>query len=409
MYGLQSQLVGNYQYKRQITTIRERRKAEMLNRDTIFVVLLLALFLVMQLLDMSLFEVDSRIGQIVRYSGYGLMLVTLTMKKFNNNNLTKLLLWFGIVGLGFVFNRNLSVVLYSVVIASCLFVQAELVLKTYMVVQSTMLFVIVFASQQGWLLDFIWKQSGRTRHFLGFTYTTFAPILFLFVILEYLYLKKGKINLIEYLIGMGMSIWLYKLTDTTFAFLVSIGVLTFFLITQFWLDKGYITYTFRWFFYLLPWICAGVSIWASWAFNSNNEVWLKIDSLTHGRLRLGNVAIKEYDFSLFGRNIEWIGSSIEKLNPNNYNYVDCSYVQIILQEGMIFLAIVLVVYSLSFALCIRNKSYFAVYLLSAILGFSMTEPRLWNIVFNGIFVVSIIATMRLSIIKGTGKMLSKID
>ena len=224
--------------------------------------------------------------------------------------------------------------LYSIVIIGTINIKSELVTKVYFVAQGIMVAFIVILSQMGLVEDFIVKTSDRTRHFLGFDYTTTPAILFLFMIMSYIFFKKGRLSFMEYLIGMLITILFYKWTDTTFAFWISVGTLTFFAFAQFFLVKGYITYTFRHLFCTVPWLAAIFSIWAQYSYNPNIGVWTKIDGIVHGRLRLGNEAISSYGFSLFEKNIAWIGFSYNDMNPKGYNYVDCSYLQIALQQGI---------------------------------------------------------------------------
>ena len=174
---------------------------------------------------------------------------------------------------------------------------------------------------------------------------------------------------------------LYKLTDTTLAFLASSLLLSFFVVAGPFVGKGYITHTFRYMFYAMPWLFAGLSIWAQWAYNPNNVRWFKIDEIVHGRLHLGNEAIMRYGFTPFGTNITWVGSSFGNLSPKGYNYVDCSYLQIALQQGYIYLIIVLALFTLIMIKAVKEKEYYLMWITAMVLAFSMSEPRLMNMAF----------------------------
>ena len=181
------------------------------------------------------------------------------------------------------------------------------------------------------------------------------------------------------------NFWLFQVTGTRLAFLASLLFMTFSLFVfqrgcamrlgqRFW----------KTFFIFLPWICAGFSIWCHVAYNLSNPIWAKINTLLSGRLRLGNSAIKQYGFTFWGQKIEWISQSIISVSSEikGYNYVDCSYLQIALQYGIITLSLILFLCSFLMIKAFRRKQYYLCWILAAILIHSMVEPRLLHSWYN---------------------------
>lgn len=80
-------------------------------------------------------------------------------------------------------------------------------------------------------------------------------------------------------------------------------------------------------------------------YNPQNTIYFQLNKLLSGRLALGQNAMSEYGISLFGKDIEWIGFNMEETLRGAYNYVDCSYVKILLDHGILFLGIVLLAYT----------------------------------------------------------------
>lgn len=100
--------------------------------------------------------------------------------------------------------------------------------------------------------------------------------------------------------------------------------------------------------------------------------WFWLNSILSDRLRLGANAIEQYGFSLFGKPIEWIGFSIKKTTMEEaigYNYVDSSYLQLGLNYGLIFLGVVLLIYSIIMNRAIKRKDYYLVSIITIILLF----------------------------------------
>ena len=368
-------------------SIRERQKEE-LDRDSVIFIVAVSMFLISVIIDMSLLNVDGRLTQALRYTGYGIILFKFVQDIYDRNMLVKYIVVFTMLGVGYVFNHNKVMLLYSLVVIAAINIESEILMKIYFVVQGILLAAIVLLSRMGYVLDYVHKGVDRIRHYLGFDYATTAPILFLFIIMEYIYIRKGKLTILEYAVGMGIVLYLYKLTDTNMAFLICVGTLTFFLIAQLFMEKGYITYTFRYLLGTTPWLAAMLSIWAQWAYKAENPMWNKLNELFHQRLQLGYCAINNYGFRLFGQDITWIGSSY-KADLTGYNYVDCSYLQIALQQGLIFLVLVLAMYSYIILKMIAQKKYYGAWICVFISVFSMTEPRLVNVVFNPFVVLAV--------------------
>ncbi len=373
---------------RSITKSIRDRQREGLDTDAVIFIVAVSMFLVSVIVDMSLLGVDGRITQLIRYTGYGIILFKLAKDIYDRNTMVRFIVTLGLIAVGYVFNHNKVMLLYTLVVLAAINIESELLMKVYVIVQSILLAIIVWMSQTGLVLDYVGKSAVRVRHYLGFDHATTAPILFLFIIMEYLYIRKGKLTILEYLVGVGISLYFYKLTDTNMAFWICVGTLTFFVATQLVIDKGYITYTYRYLLMIIPWLAAILSIWAQYAYKPENPNWIKMNEFFHTRLGLGYDAINTYGFSLFGQNIIWIGSSY-KADTTGYNYVDCSYLQIALQQGLVFLCIVLVMYSYIIFRMIEEKKYYGAWIGVFISIFSMTEPRLVNVVFNPFVILAL--------------------
>lgn len=264
-------------------------------------------------------------------------------------------------------------------------VSDERLVQYILAVQVAVLIITVLCSQIGVVKDYIVIESFRTRHYLGFRWVSFAPAFLLFIFLEYLFLRKGNISLCKYILFMVGNFYFFYMTGTRLAFLVS---LIFMIFSLSFLRHFYIQRLGKrhWkpFFLFLPWLCSGFSIWCHLAYDPSNPIWVKANTLLSGRLRLGNVAIMQYGFSLFGTKIEWISQSIESVVSviEGYNYVDCSYLQIALQYGIIPLCLVLFGYSVLMASAFQRKQYYLCWILAAILVHSIVEPRLLHFWYN---------------------------
>lgn len=86
-------------------------------------------------------------------------------------------------------------------------------------------------------------------------------------------------------------------------------------------------------------------------------------------------------FPLLGTKIEWIGFS-HNATAGAYNYVDCSYMQILLENGLIPLVIIIAVYTYIMYMAVKEKDFYLQTAVLLITAFSITEPRLLNLAYN---------------------------
>lgn len=331
------------------------------------------------------FEASASFGLLmktIRYFVYLLIFVKIIHDRYLYNEFIFLIGFFlMIILINYYVIRDKSFVFLLFLLLLSRNIKGRIVIGTHFVVTSSLLIITVLCSQMGIIQDIV-NDSVRNRHYLGFFWTTTGPILFLFLSLEYYYLKKGKIGIISFLIINIVALFFYSMTDTRFTYLVTVlSSVTFLLLSYFpklnvIIAKGYYA------FLSLPFLTSLFAFLIHIKYNPLNDKWIKIDNLLSGRLKLGSSAIKDYGIHLFGTKIEWVGFQLDGTLKGTYNYVDSSYLQIALSFGLILLMVVLLIYYYLLKSAYKDNSYFLVCIVSIILVFSVTEPRLVNLVFN---------------------------
>lgn len=250
-------------------------------------------------------------------------------------------------------------------------------------IQSVILFVVVFLSQIGLLEDKIFNPETRSRHILGFNWITVAPILFFFICLLYIYIRSEKFKWYEAIVLELINYYFYHMTNTRMTFLLCSVVIIFFTVQSLW--KGLFGYLkkLNWVYFIIPIVLVIVSIVAAYFYNPDNSIFLKANSILSGRLQLGHDALHYYKFPLFGQAIIWNGFGL--LNDgivDNYNYVDCSYLQIGMWYGAFVLILLIAIYMYGIYKSIKANNYWAVFVFLFVLVHSMTEPHLINVAVN---------------------------
>ena len=205
-----------------------------------------SLFLLTTMFELTSFAQDGMFGkllQLIRYGAYALCIVSICYKFFHKNRL------FGIAGMALVLvlsllgSTNKTMFLYIFLIVAASGMIAQNVVKVSFITMGLFWLMIIVGSQIGLIEDYIFDPEQRARHSLGFSWTTTGAILFFFLVLQYVYLRKKKITYIEVAIFESINFILYKLTDSRMAF----TLLTLFLVTVvfiklgksqwFWVDK----------------------------------------------------------------------------------------------------------------------------------------------------------------------------
>jgi len=362
-------------------------------KNEIFLGLALVLFTFAVVIEMTVFTMttngdDNRIFLMItktmRYISYALCVLQICInQKVKKRWVICVVLIFAILSVVMVVSNSRTMFLYFWLIAAATGISDKKILRTVMWTQISILCVTVLFSQIGIIRDFVYEE--RSRHYLGFTWTTTAPILFFYIILQYLYICDFQLTFPKFIVFMIINIWLFVMTNTRFAFVLLLITLVFALLYNYTFIKNIRLEKLKWLFILAPELIAGFSIGLHAFYDSNSETWNTINNFLTGRLQLGYDAINEYGYSLFGHDITWGGNGLRSQVGEGgmiYNYVDCSYLQILLQYGLIFLVLVLLAYSIIMWKAIKEKRYSACWIILVILVFAITEPRLISREFN---------------------------
>ena len=115
-------------------------------------------------------------------------------------------------------------------------------------------------------------------------------------------------------------------------------------------------------------------------YRENNVFWMWLDKLLSNRLSLGKNAYLKSGIQWLGQNIEMVGFGGTTEIVSNYNFVDCSYVHVLLVNGVLFLTVLLILY----VFCGRKNSnnlYFS-YVIAVVAINCMIAHHLLQVEYN---------------------------
>lgn len=331
-------------------------------------------------------EIVLIVTKLIRYGAYAVCCIKILLDYVKKNNIYVIIIMMVVLVISGFKSTNKTMLLYSLILLAAYNLESSKIMKISLWMQGFFLTFVVGLSQLGILEDYLFvRDETHYRHGLGFGWTTTAPILFLYFMLIFIYLKKDKFNIFHAAVLELINIWFYLMTDSRMAFLISSVFIVFFAIQSINKRRWKCLSKFNKIYIAMPVLICVFSLLLFKFYDADEPFWIRLNSVLSDRLALGVDAIRNFGFTLFGQNIEWVGFSIKtptKMEAVGYNYVDSSYLQLILNYGVFFLIVVITIYVVAIYKAIKSRDYYLTVILIIILGFSVTEPRLMNLAFN---------------------------
>lgn len=267
--------------------------------------------------------------------------------------------------LSFIFGRDIHFPFLCLLIMGSKGVSFKDILKEFLLVTIPVYICAVLASLTGLIENLSWDLYETTHfaywelgesHALGMIHTTDHAAKVFFIVLAAYYLFSGKQKIIIPAIIGCISILVYVITrggldSGCLAILAAIVLLDIIIkragkqgLQQLWKGAWKIIG-----FIAMP-VAVIVSLAACYFYNAENPVTFRVNSIFSGRLSLGKDFFNNYSVSLFGHDIEMVGVGgigRELVQSGvSYCFMDISYQQILMINGLLALLIVIGFYVL---------------------------------------------------------------
>ncbi|WP_286502460.1 hypothetical protein [Faecalibaculum rodentium] len=319
----------------------------------------------------------------LRYASYAAMaLCILCALGLRQYRLWPFVIYAAVTGLVFFFSRSTEFMILMLAIGSMAVLPRKTLFRVVLIIQTAALTIIPLFAALG-LFPNVIMDTQRTRYSLGFTWVTSAPVLFVFASMLFLHLERKRLSGWTFIFLLQLATALFILTDTKMAFFTTILVFVIALIWWQkphwlnWLENRWVKLVILW----LPVVLTIVAMLLAGLYQDSGFM-AKLNDILSGRLANVAEAWQKYGLSLFGQNIVWTGQGITYKPSMHYLYVDCSYLNILLNYGLVFLLLVLywcrqVVLDLYRRHDMLYLAFFVVILL-----FSFLEVRLANPLYD---------------------------
>lgn len=226
------------------------------------------------------------------------------------------------------------------------------------------------------------RSNGVARMCLGFKFPTIIANNFMHFIVVYVYCRREKLDFRDGIILLVVNGVLFWLTNTKSAFLIGIMVLI-----------G--AYTLKYkenciknnlllkhlFSLLLPISALGIVV-ATYMYDGTKQFWMVLNRFVTGRLGLGKEAFNLYGASPWGNQIRWIAIDPRIIQTEPYNYVDSSFVQMIVNFGVVAFAIFVLLGIYTMNKAIHKQDTWCEFLFAIIILHSILDPQYFWLYLN---------------------------
>ena len=308
-----------------------------------------------------------------------LLLKIICFDKYNKWQLFGVLLAFGIGILTYIGSKDLTPFILILLVVSAKDIDFDKILKVWLVVVISIMLLAFAASMLDIIENLQYKahfldKTDSIRNSFGIVYPTDFGAHIFFIVVTAFYLKRNRLKWFDFLIALAVAGLLYYFCQAKLdSGSIVLAVLLFGIARA--IDcKG--TYNLKKLWksiwntcgcLITPLMC-GATIVVTMAYKAGDAI-DDIDNLgtIAARLRLGQAAIKDYGIKPFGQKLDLIGAGGSTNHDwSKYNYIDASYIQILVCQGISYFALIITTY---IAICIKHRRN--IYLLCAVAMISL--------------------------------------
>lgn len=362
----------------------------MVNKKTtiqeLIVIILFCAYLVVSVLNSTQFKNMFDMETIFKTLNL-LILITLSLniihfKPFTTNQLLLLLV---LLGMGFIIaitsDRKMEIIIPLMFMINGVFLRNGTYVRAYF---WTLLFAVlltVFLAFIGVFTEDALIENRAIRYYFGFNYTLFLPNFFSHLVIAFISLKKKSVTIWETIIALTLNQIIYHFTNGRGPYIVVLLAIVGLWIIRLFPYIWQSIFTRR-IVYSCVTVLAILSIGISYIYSEGNYYLSKIDRVLSGRIKLGHQGIEQYGLSVFGKEIEWQTGRLGIERSGDYFYVDSSYLKIALMFGMLFLAFLVIAYTLLLISSYNVQNYYLLFALLLVVVHGFTDDVFFDLRYN---------------------------
>lgn len=296
-----------------------------------------AIYLVKEFLGNTMFaySLPPIVLQCLKWSSLILVLFKICFDRYHKQKMLIVGIVFILISLSSYISTYKSLFIFLIFIIGAKNVEFKKIVKVYFYLILPLLIFTIISSKLGIVEDLVYYQNGVFRHSFGVSYPTdFAAYIF-YLMVAYIYIKNNQLPVVSYLLMLIIAILVYNFCHAR----LDVGCMIILLFTSLLIRYNKINFKSK-----LVKICLVCSflfcslfmISITYNYDWTNSFHAKIDSILSGRLTIGRKNLDKYDIKLFGQQIDdhGFGGNLT-FEYEETDYIDCSYLRILLKYGLI--------------------------------------------------------------------------
>ncbi len=325
--------------------MEKRRNAGLEKASYIFFAALVIYSLSMGFENTSLRYDADRVLQYMRYMAYGLCMIKIIIcRNYDKKGIMMFAVFFGVTLVQALVTGKREICFVMLFLLASKGVQLGQALRMQMLAQIFCFASVCCLCICGVFENLEFYDHGTIRYTMGFNYVSSACFLFFSIETIWLYLRGKGLKISDLIcIILGWAL-IYYYTDTRTMPLLGVLMAFACYFTKFY-HKSWKNNLTKFVCMISP-ICAAGFTWLLQLYynsHSTTVIMKRLNQIFNGRLNLAKNAMEVYGFKWLGQKITWIGN-IENLNRNKYNYVDCAYIKIPLDFGILISVLLVIMY-----------------------------------------------------------------
>ena len=255
-------------------------------------------------------------------------------------------------------------------------IEFKKLLGTFSFATFLVLFVTILASKMGIISNMLMSADSGYRYSLGFNYVSFASQRMFFALCSYLMFRGKKVSYLELLALLFATFYMYQQTSTSSPLYLSLLILTYALFSlkvfKFdFIDSNVITANIAKYGFIIA-----LLITLYFCFYSTGDLFHLVDQFTHNRLRLSVQGFRSFGVSLLGRPISFTTMDIFGNYSSNYNFIDSSFVQLLVIDGLAVSAFMLFALTRVMNYFVTNRKDIVLACLGVMIIHGMFDPQM---------------------------------
>ncbi|KAF1297255.1 hypothetical protein BAU15_06830 [Enterococcus sp. JM4C] len=259
------------------------------------------------------------------------------------------------------------------------------VMKAFILMQIIIMFACIIGNLLGILPERTSARPGMIRRYaLGYSWTNFPAQMFFYLTLMLFFVRGLSFKWWDVLLTISGAIFWYVITDTKNPFALGILFILLSLLIRKWsafFERSFMRGLATAFTPVLSTVFLALNY-----FYQSDSVFLKrLNLLLSNRLFLGSSGINNYGISLAGQEIEFI-DNITKFERRNddlpYNFIDSSFINILVSKGIILYLVVVTCFTLIIYRLMKAKHIIGALAVVFVVIHSTFDPQLLDLWFS---------------------------